>query len=149
MAAATGQSVTSTPSGVGGGSGGGPVRPTSANGPPSGTAPPTSQQSSPGAHPAGCCESGRPILADPLTGQTVCSCQYDAAQLLGYQSLAAATSNLPPGLRASMYAATAPYPSAAAAAVAAQAAVAEGAYLPITADQSAFYPPSVSTFFII
>ncbi|XP_006820399.1 iroquois isoform X1 [Saccoglossus kowalevskii] len=27
-----------------------------------------------------CCESGRPIMTDPHTGQTVCSCQYDASR---------------------------------------------------------------------
>ncbi|XP_063236081.1 homeobox protein caupolican [Bacillus rossius redtenbacheri] len=37
--------------------------------------------------PTRCCDTGRPIFADPLTGQTVCSCQYD---LLGYQRLASA-----------------------------------------------------------
>ncbi|KAK3086575.1 hypothetical protein FSP39_020474 [Pinctada imbricata] len=30
-----------------------------------------------------CCENGRPIMTDPHTGQTVCSCQYNPA-LLGY-----------------------------------------------------------------
>lgn len=42
---------------------------------------------SPGAGPAGpgrCCETGRPIFTDPITGQTVCSCQYD---MLAYQRL--------------------------------------------------------------
>lgn len=28
-----------------------------------------------------CCESGRPIMTDPVSGQTVCSCQYDSARL--------------------------------------------------------------------
>lgn len=28
-----------------------------------------------------CCESGRPIVTDPVTGQSVCSCQYDSARL--------------------------------------------------------------------
>ncbi|XP_070536612.1 Iroquois homeobox protein 6a-like isoform X2 [Ptychodera flava] len=27
-----------------------------------------------------CCEGGRPIMTDPHTGQTVCSCQYDASR---------------------------------------------------------------------
>ncbi|XP_073841307.1 homeobox protein caupolican-like [Musca autumnalis] len=26
-----------------------------------------------------CCDNGRPMVTDPMTGQTVCSCQYDAA----------------------------------------------------------------------
>ncbi|XP_062582218.1 iroquois-class homeodomain protein IRX-6-like [Saccostrea cucullata] len=34
-----------------------------------------------------CCENGRPIMADPHTGQTICSCQYNPA-LLGYSRLA-------------------------------------------------------------
>ncbi|XP_069701196.1 iroquois-class homeodomain protein IRX-3 [Periplaneta americana] len=34
-----------------------------------------------------CCDTGRPLFTDPLTGQTVCSCQYD---LLSYQRLASA-----------------------------------------------------------
>ena len=38
-----------------------------------------------------CCETGRPILTDPITGQSICSCQYDA-HILNYQRLAA---NLP------------------------------------------------------
>lgn len=28
-----------------------------------------------------CCENGRPIMTDPVSGQTVCSCQYDSARL--------------------------------------------------------------------
>ena len=28
-----------------------------------------------------CCENGRPILTDPTTGQTICSCQYPASLL--------------------------------------------------------------------
>ena len=35
-----------------------------------------------------CCETGRPVLADPITGTTICSCQYDA-HILNYQRLAA------------------------------------------------------------
>ncbi|XP_043488782.1 homeobox protein araucan [Polistes fuscatus] len=30
----------------------------------------------------GCCENGRPMMTDPVTGQTVCSCQYDSAARL-------------------------------------------------------------------
>ena len=29
-----------------------------------------------------CCESGRPVSTDPLTGQTICSCQYNPGALL-------------------------------------------------------------------
>lgn len=79
-----------------------------------------------------CCESGRPVLTDPLTGQTVCSCQYDA-QLLGYQRLAGL-----PGINAAVYG------TAAAAAAAAAAYGTEQGFLPLTAEQSAFYSPTVS-----
>lgn len=75
-----------------------------------------------------CCESGRPVLTDPLTGQTVCSCQYDA-QLLGYQRLAGLPLNV--------------YGSAAAAAAAAAAYGSEQGFLPLSAEQSAFYSPTV------
>ena len=36
-----------------------------------------------------CCESGRPIMTDPVTGQVICSCQYDSARLAlsGYSRL--------------------------------------------------------------
>uniref|UniRef100_A0A1B6E4I8 Homeobox domain-containing protein n=1 Tax=Clastoptera arizonana TaxID=38151 RepID=A0A1B6E4I8_9HEMI len=55
--------------------------------------------------PGRCCDTGRPLFTDPLTGQTVCSCQYD---LLSYQRLAGASSlpTLPYG---------APYPESMAA----------------------------------
>lgn len=29
-----------------------------------------------------CCDSGRPLVTDPVTGQTVCSCQYERLQAL-------------------------------------------------------------------
>ncbi|XP_059482929.1 homeobox protein caupolican [Neocloeon triangulifer] len=49
-----------------------------------------------------CCDSGRPLFTDPITGQSVCSCQYDPqTHLLNYQRLATA------GLPLSMY--SAPY----------------------------------------
>jgi len=51
--------------------------------PASATSPPSTHQ--------GCCETGRPIVTDPVTGQTVCSCQYDRlAQGLVYGPAAAA-----------------------------------------------------------
>ncbi|XP_045464903.1 homeobox protein araucan-like isoform X3 [Harmonia axyridis] len=31
--------------------------------------------------PTQCCESGRPLMTDPVTGQSMCSCQYDSARL--------------------------------------------------------------------
>lgn len=81
-----------------------------------------------------CCETGRPVLADPLTGQTVCSCQYDA-QLLNYQRLAAS------GLPLNMYGT-----AAAAAAAAAAAYGGEQGFLPLGSEQSAFYSPSANGF---
>ncbi|GLV32244.1 mirror [Carabus blaptoides fortunei] len=67
-----------------------------------------------------CCDTGRPLFTDPITGQTVCSCQYD---LLGYQRLAGGVSGIP---ALSMY--SAPYPEGMA------------AYFPaLGADQAPFY----------
>ncbi|XP_041375836.1 homeobox protein caupolican-like [Gigantopelta aegis] len=43
--------------------------------------------------PRACCENGRPIMTDPHTGQTICSCQYSSA-LLNYQRLPGLASNL-------------------------------------------------------
>lgn len=84
--------------------------------PPQTGSPPPSAASPP---PGRCCDTGRPLFTDPLTGQTVCSCQYD---LLSYQRLAGASSL--PAL--SVY--SAPYPEGMA------------AYFPaLGADQPAFY----------
>lgn len=79
-----------------------------------------------------CCDTGRPLFTDPLTGQTVCSCQYD---LLSYQRLASAGVG-PAGIPAlSMY--SAPYADGMA------------AYFPaLGADQAPFYTPSVSVNYI-
>lgn len=73
-----------------------------------------------------CCDTGRPIYTDPISGQSVCSCQYE---LLGYQRLAGV-----PALPAlSMY--SAPYPEGMA------------AYFPaLGADQAPFYTSPVSLF---
>lgn len=67
-----------------------------------------------------CCENGRPIMTDPHTGQTVCSCQYGSGLLSAYSRV--------PGLTDSMYSTT-PYPS-------------QG-YVPLGTDPSAFYSPLV------
>lgn len=75
-----------------------------------------------------CCENGRPIMTDPVSGQTVCSCQYDSARLtLSYPRLS--TSGV--GVYGTPYPSTDqnPYPS-------------------IGVDSSAFYSPLVSTLFI-
>lgn len=70
-----------------------------------------------------CCENGRPIITDPHTGQSVCSCQYGSGLLSAYSRVS--------GLGESMY--TSPhYPT-------------QG-YMPLNTDSSAFYSPLVSLF---
>ncbi|TMW51678.1 hypothetical protein DOY81_003244 [Sarcophaga bullata] len=81
-----------TSSGPGSGAGGppppsvlpGPLAPGSTGAPP-----PPPPPGGPGAGSAGnrCCDTGRTIYTDPVSGQTLCSCQYD---MLSYQRLAAA-----------------------------------------------------------
>lgn len=68
-----------------------------------------------------CCESGRPIMTDPTTGQTVCSCQYSSSALLSYPRVAGLTAETVYG---SAYAAQ--------------------GYVPFGSDPSAFYSPLVS-----
>ena len=75
-----------------------------------------------------CCENGRPIMTDPHTGQTICSCQYGTA-LLNYSRV----QGLPEGVYGSS-----------AAAYAAQAAQAAQGYVPLGTEGSAFYAPLVS-----
>ncbi|XP_049296804.1 homeobox protein araucan-like isoform X1 [Anopheles funestus] len=69
-----------------------------------------------------CCENGRPIMTDPVSGQTVCSCQYDSARLAlsGY-------SRIPTG---SVGVYGTPYPS-----------TEQNPYPSIGVDSSAFYSP--------
>lgn len=92
----------------------------------------TSSAPTPGSPPAPtqrCCDTGRPLFTDPITGQSVCSCQYE---LLGYQRLAGGVPGLP---ALSMY--SAPYPEGMA------------AYFPaLGADQAPFYTSTVSNRFI-
>lgn len=75
-----------------------------------------------------CCENGRPIITDPVSGQTVCSCQYDASARLtlgGY-------SRMPiPSAGVGVYGG--PYPSNE-----------QNPYPSIGVDNSAFYSPLVS-----
>ncbi|XP_060073777.1 iroquois-class homeodomain protein IRX-6-like [Ylistrum balloti] len=66
-----------------------------------------------------CCENGRPIMTDPHTGQTVCSCQYGSGLLSAYPRV--------PGLTDSVYS-TAPY-------------TAQGYVSALGTDPSAFYSP--------
>ncbi|XP_017840505.2 LOW QUALITY PROTEIN: homeobox protein araucan [Drosophila busckii] len=70
-----------------------------------------------------CCENGRPIMTDPVSGQTVCSCQYDSARLAlsSYSRLPAASV----GVYGS------PYPST----------DEQNPYQSIGVDSSAFYSP--------
>ncbi|XP_035790265.1 homeobox protein araucan-like [Anopheles albimanus] len=85
--------------------------------------PPTSGPT-PGGGGGRCCDTGRPIFTDPISGQTVCSCQYD---LINYQRLASAGIAGPGGVPLSMY--SAPYSPETMA-----------AYFPaIGADQAPFY----------
>ena len=37
-----------------------------------------------------CCDTGRPLVTDPVTGQTVCSCQYERLQAQLQNGLASA-----------------------------------------------------------
>lgn len=73
--------------------------------------------------PAQCCESGRPLVTDPVTGQSVCSCQYDSARLAALQYRNAGV-----GVYGTPYPSTDqnPYPS-------------------IGVESSAFYSPLVSS----
>ncbi|CAH1779681.1 unnamed protein product [Owenia fusiformis] len=63
-----------------------------------------------------CCESGRPIMTDPHTGQTICSCQYNPS-LLSYPRISLGDTSV--------------YSSA----------IAAQGYMPFGADPSAFYSP--------
>ncbi len=71
-----------------------------------------------------CCETGRPIMTDPNTGQTICSCQYSSS-LLSYPRVAGLTDTV--------------YGSA----------YATQGYVPFGTDPSAFYSPLVSYFSIL
>lgn len=91
---------------------------------------PGSDRPSPRTPTSQCCENGRPILADPTTGQTICSCQYPAGLLstAAYARMAA-----PAGLTAeSMYG---PYAASAAQSLA-----------QLGNDPTALYPTLVSLF---
>ncbi|XP_017091050.2 homeobox protein caupolican isoform X2 [Drosophila bipectinata] len=71
-----------------------------------------------------CCENGRPIITDPVSGQTVCSCQYDPTRLAigGYSRMAL------PSAGVGVYGG--PYPSND-----------QNPYPSIGVDNSAFYAP--------
>lgn len=72
--------------------------------------------------PTQCCESGRPLVTDPVTGQSVCSCQYDSARLAALQYR-----------NASVGVYGTPYPS-----------TDQNPYPSIGVESSAFYSPLVS-----
>lgn len=76
-----------------------------------------------------CCENGRPIMTDPVSGQTVCSCQYDSARLA--LSAGYAASRMPSSAGVGVYGT--PYPS-----------TDQNPYPSIGVDSSAFYSPLVS-----
>lgn len=85
-----------------------------------------------------CCDTGRPLFTDPITGQTVCSCQYDQS-IINYQRLASGMGvGAGPGMPLSMY--STPY-----------SAETMAAYFPALGggDQPQFYPNPVSTLFIM
>lgn len=75
------------------------------------------------------CENGRPIMTDPVSGQTVCSCQYDSARL----ALSGYSARLP-SAGVSVYGT--PYPS-----------TDQNPYPSIGVDSSAFYSPLVCNLF--
>lgn len=77
-----------------------------------------------------CCENGRPIMTDPHTGQTICSCQYGTA-LLNFSRV----QGLPEGVYGASAAAYA-------------AAGATQGYVPLGTEGSAFYSPLVCIIFI-
>lgn len=89
----------------------------------SGGPPTASQPASSGPTPGRCCDTGRPIFTDPLTGQTVCSCQYDSAARLALGAYPRSYSSYPT-----------PTPSGSD----------QGPYPSIGMDSSAFYSPLVS-----
>ncbi|XP_061395829.1 homeobox protein caupolican-like [Musca vetustissima] len=71
----------------------------------------------------GCCENGRPIMTDPVSGQTVCSCQYDSARLA-----LSSYSRMPTAASVGVYGTA--YPS-----------TEQNPYPSIGVDSSAFYTP--------
>ncbi|KAK0041026.1 iroquois-class homeodomain protein IRX-6 [Biomphalaria pfeifferi] len=68
-----------------------------------------------------CCENGRPVMTDPHTGQSVCSCQYSSALLSSYSRLPLTSNLFGPG---GSYSAGSQSP-----------------YMPLGAEGSAFYTP--------
>ncbi|XP_074645684.1 uncharacterized protein LOC141901971 [Tubulanus polymorphus] len=90
---------------------------------------PATAAAAPTSVPTSCCEGGRPIITDPHTGQTVCSCRYSTSLLAGYPAARV------PGIADTVYSS---------AAYASQAAAGYGAFA--AADPSAFYSPLNSAY---
>ena len=112
--------TTTTPGGGGAGAG------TGAAGVSGGASTPVGSTAGPG---TACCENGRPMMTDPVTGQTVCSCQYDNAARL---ALGAYPRLAPTATSYSSY----PTPTSSA--------TDQTPYPSIGMDSSAFYSPLVS-----
>lgn len=116
--------TTATTTGGAGGTGTGAGTPGGATG--GGASTPVGSGGAPG---TACCENGRPMMTDPVTGQTVCSCQYDSAARL---ALGAYPRLAPSATSYSSY--PTPTPSA----------TDQTPYPSIGMDSSAFYSPLVS-----
>lgn len=112
--------TTTTTAGTGAGAG------TGTAGASGGASTPVGSTAGPG---TACCENGRPMMTDPVTGQTVCSCQYDSAARL---ALGAYPRLAPTATSYSSY--PTPTPSA----------TDQTPYPSIGMDSSAFYSPLVS-----
>ena len=117
----TGTASSSSSSMGGGGGGGGGIGPTNATSPlptaastgggVGGDVTPTTTTTSAGAP---CCETGRPVVTDPVTGQSVCSCQYERLQAsLQQAAVAAAAARMHAGVYGAAYPSSDqnPYPS--------------------------------------
>lgn len=76
---------------------------------------------------SGCCEGGRTIMTDPVSGQPVCSCQYDRLAIGSYSRIGSSL-----GATGGVYGTT--YTSSE-----------QNPYPSIGMDSSAFYNPLVST----
>lgn len=83
-------------------------------------------QSGGGTAGSGCCEGGRTIMTDPVSGQSVCSCQYDRLALGSYPRIGSGL-----GASGTVYGTT--YTSSE-----------QNPYPSIGMDSSAFYSPLVS-----
>ena len=118
--------ATSPPLGAGAGAGGASCAVTAGAVSPGSGGGATGNGAQPQASATSCCENGRPIMTDPVSGHTVCSCQYDSARL--------ALSSYPRLSTSGVGVYGAPYPS-----------TDQNPYPSIGVDSSAFYSPLVSS----